>query len=301
MGGSLEQDANEVHHGRAARPIRLILDVRRPWRSGQETAMNLGAIVGDMLQQGIGAQTKNRLNTAASAGGGLEDAMASLFGAMGGAGAGGAGAGGAGVGGQASGLAELVQGFFKGQQAGGMSGAQIGGLGAAVGALLGGGTGAARGAAGGGAMAILGALAYNALKTYAAQEGAPAPAPETAAREATSPEAERLVLRAMIAAAKADGHVDAREMDRIVGRLSEAGEAERRFVMAEMAAPIDVAALAAEATSPQLAAEVYAASLLAVDIDTDAERDHLRALAAALRLPRAAQVRLHEATGAPMV
>jgi uncharacterized membrane protein YebE (DUF533 family) len=248
--------------------------------------MNLGAIVGEMLQQGLGAQTQNRLKNVASGGGGLDEALSSLIGAKGG---------------QAGGLAEIVQGFFKGQQAGGMSGAQIGGIGAAIGALLGGGSGAVKGAAGGGAMAILGTLAYNALKTYAAQQGAPAPAPETAAETMTSPAAERLVLRAMIAAAKADGAVDAQEMERLLGRMESAGDEERRFVMAELAKPVDVAALAAEATSPQLAAEVYAASLLSIDLDSEAEKAHLRALAAALRLPAAAQARLHEATGAPMV
>ena len=48
----------------------------------------------------------------------------------------------------------------------------------------------------------------------------------------------------------------------------------------QMAAPLDVAALAAEVASPAQAAEVYAASLLAIDADTDAERSYLADLAA---------------------
>ena len=38
----------------------------------------------------------------------------------------------------------------------------------------------------------------------------------------------------------------------------------------QMAAPLDIAALAAQVTSPAQAAQVYAASLLAIDSDTDA-------------------------------
>jgi uncharacterized membrane protein YebE (DUF533 family) len=190
-----------------------------------------------------------------------------------------------------------------------MSGGQLGGLGALAGAVLGGGAG---GAARGGAMALLGTLALSALRN--AQGGAAAGQPAGAQPAAGQPDAtevqavaseegERLVLRAMIAAAKADGRIDEGEMNRIMGHLSsdDVSEAERRFVIEEVRKPLDVADLAASVRTQAQAAEVYAASLLAVDVDSEAERRHLRELAAALGLDAGTVAYLHRTTGAPAV
>ena len=72
-----------------------------------------------------------------------------------------------------------------------------------------------------------------------------------------------------------------------MGRLAEAGETDdaRQMVLQAMSQPVDIAGLAAEARDPQEAAEVYAASLMAITVDSQAERDYLARLAAALRLP----------------
>jgi uncharacterized membrane protein YebE (DUF533 family) len=51
--------------------------------------------------------------------------------------------------------------------------------------------------------------------------------------------------------------------------------------------------------NPAQAAEVYAASLLAIDVDSEAERAYLRNLAAALRLDAGVVSFLHRTTGAP--
>ena len=190
-----------------------------------------------------------------------------------------------------------------------MSGAQLGGIGAIAGALLGGGGGAMRGAAGGGAMAILGTLALAALKNARAG-GQTAPAAQFAAGAAplqadvaavASEEGERLALRAMIAAAKADGQIDQAEMDRILGHLQadEVTEAERRFVLDEIRKPLDPADLAKDVRNPAQAAEVYAASLLAIDVDSEVEREYLRNLSRALRLDPGVVAFLHQTTGAP--
>ena len=66
-----------------------------------------------------------------------------------------------------------------------------------------------------------------------------------------------------------------------------------------MRGPPDIDALARDARTPELAAQVYAASLLAIDVDTDAERDYLQRLASALRLDADTVRRLHFAVGAP--
>ena len=277
--------------------------------------MSFGNLIGQLLQKGMAGQTQTRgrlQNTASQSGGGLDQMLGSLLGG-GGSGATGAGAGssmgGSGTGGGLGSLAGMAKDFLGNKQAGGMSGAQVGGLGALVGAVLGGGSGATKGALGGGAMAIIGTLALTALKNYqgggaAAAPSQPAALPPATPEEVeamTHPETERLLLKAMIAAAKADGEVDQDEMQRLVGRIDSDGitEEERQFVIDEMTRPLDVHDIVAEVRTPAVAAEVYAASILAIDIDTDAERQYLRSLAQALRLDAGTVQRLHQLTGAP--
>jgi len=288
--------------------------------------MSFGNILGQLLEQGISGQnhTQQRVGTSArniaQGGQGFEQILGSIRSMLGGAAPGaqpsapppaGMGSGASSQGSPLGGLAGAAKAFLGQPQAGGMSGAQLGGLGAIAGALLGGGGGAVRGAARGGAMAILGSLALAAVQNARAG-GQPAPSSQLAAGAApsqadvaavTSEEGERLALRAMIAAAKADGQIDEDEMQRILGRLQddEVTEAERRFVLDEIRKPLDPADLAKDVRTPAQAAEVYAASLLAIDIDSEAERAYLRTLASALRLDPGVVSFLHHTTGAPEV
>jgi uncharacterized membrane protein YebE (DUF533 family) len=119
----------------------------------------------------------------------------------------------------------------------------------------------------------------------------------------TDPATEKLIVRAMISAAKADGKIDQQEMQAIAGHIGGDGvtEAERQFVIDEMTRPLDLHGLAAEVKSPPVAAEVYAASILAIAIDSEAERQYLRDLARALGLDSGTVQRLHQMTGAPAV
>ncbi len=96
----------------------------------------------------------------------------------------------------------------------------------------------------------------------------------------------RLLIRAMVSAAQADGAIDPAERERILGRLAEsgAGTEERAFLEQEMSQPTDIARLVAGVEDPVLAAEVYTASLLAIDPDTPAEQAYLATLAARLNL-----------------
>jgi uncharacterized membrane protein YebE (DUF533 family) len=59
---------------------------------------------------------------------------------------------------------------------------------------------------------------------------------------------------------------------------------DKAFVMDELRKPLDVDAVAKGARSPEEAAEMYAASLLAIDVNNAAERGYLALLAARLRL-----------------
>lgn len=96
------------------------------------------------------------------------------------------------------------------------------------------------------------------------------------------------LLVAMIAAAKADGHIDVGEKKRIFDHLDDFGldpEA-KAFVMAEIEAPLDVERIVRMAKTPAVATQLYAASLLAMNPDTPAERAYLDLLAARLGLDK---------------
>lgn len=183
------------------------------------------------------------------------------------------------------------------QELGNNNPAAVGGLGALAGALLGGG----RGAMGGGLMAVLGSLAYSALQSQGvagASPGVGGAAPSSPAdvqRKAT------LLIRAMIQAAKADGQVDQQETQRVLGKLDAGGNdgEARDFVANEMRRPIDIAGLARDVSSPQEASEVYAASLMAIEVDTQAEQDYMADLARALNLPGPAVAQIHMRLGLP--
>lgn len=186
----------------------------------------------------------------------------------------------------------------------------IGGLAALAGAVLGGRTGAVKGAVGGGLLALLGSLAYSAFNKAAA--GQPAAGGEVqdaplGLREPQSADEEKalesnatLIVRAMINAAKADGEIDAKERARILGKLDEVGasDEQRRFVEEEMKKPRDTAALATQGIgSPDVAVQIYAASLLTIDVDTQAEEDYLLQLASQLNLDANTCRQIHDALG----
>jgi uncharacterized membrane protein YebE (DUF533 family) len=52
-----------------------------------------------------------------------------------------------------------------------------------------------------------------------------------------------------------------------------------------MGHPVDVDAIINSTTSPEIAAEIYIASLLAIEVDNVAEKSYLSMLAARLKLP----------------
>ncbi len=173
------------------------------------------------------------------------------------------------------------------------TGAVLGGLGALVfGTSTG--RGVAVSAAKLGGLALIGGLAYKAYQNYSAgksavsAEQAMLPAPAGSGFEAgiASNETAVLFIRAMIAAAAADGHIDATERNAISGGLKEAGfDAEANtWLDNEMMNPASVDDLVKGATTPELAAQVYAAARLAINPDTRAEQDFLAGLSGALSL-----------------
>ena len=145
-----------------------------------------------------------------------------------------------------------------------------------------------------GGMAAMGMLAWKTYQDWQAQQpgqasAAAAPLATSAPPQLPAPQAvahDRALLKAMIAAAKSDGHLDERERGMVEAELtrSEADPVLRNWVQDELRRPIDPADVAAGATTPEMAAEVYLASLLVVDQTTTMERAYLDALASELRL-----------------
>ncbi|RRJ83223.1 tellurite resistance TerB family protein [Aestuariirhabdus litorea] len=155
-----------------------------------------------------------------------------------------------------------------------------------------------------GGVAAVGALAYTAYQRYSNQPAAqaaasaappadlqPAPAGSAflpATDNAPAHEALGLTLvRAMIAAARCDGRLDAQESQAIFQRIESLGldAGTQRLLVQEMGHPADVDAIVSSAICPEMAAEIYVASLLAIDVDSAAERAYLAMLAARLQLP----------------
>jgi uncharacterized membrane protein YebE (DUF533 family) len=107
-----------------------------------------------------------------------------------------------------------------------------------------------------------------------------------AAVTASNSELPLAIIRAMIAAAKADGHMDASESQKIMEQLESAGVSaqEKVLLMQEMANTQDVHTIAAPAKTPQDAAQIYLAALLVCDSQCAREQDYLLSLATALKL-----------------
>ncbi len=151
-----------------------------------------------------------------------------------------------------------------------------------------------------GGMAAIGGLAYKAYEDWQRGKGTAAlPAPETDFLPQDAERADDLathLLQAMIAAAKADGHVTPEERARIDGQLANLGleDEAAALIAAELDAPLDVGRIAALAQDEAEAAQIYAASLLSVDPDGAAEKGYLAMLAARLRLDPALVARLHD-------
>ena len=171
-----------------------------------------------------------------------------------------------------------------------------------------------------GGLALVGTLAYKAYTNYrngeapqqttadVARNPVPTPAqlppPNSPFNPSQTSDSQLplTLLRTMIAASLADGHIDDAERIAIAGKLNESGIADlgeaERFLSDELANPATVETLARAVASEEEAAEVYVAALLAIDPDSTSERAFLARLAMALRLDPALTPHLESAARA---
>ena len=273
--------------------------------------MNTLDILGSLMKANMGASSGRLENTFGNKG----------FGAP----AGGAGA--ISGGGSSSAIFDVL-GKMAGSMLGGSQGAPVpGGGGFSSGDLLsslgkmvlGGSTSSGAGSAGAGANSVFGALAAQALvlaKRMMAGEPSAGGSqsvdiddataviaglrkPANAGEEQQVRDVATLTVRAMINAAKADGRIDEQETERLVGKLREDGitDEEQRFVLEEMRKPMDTDAIVQAVPNEQVAAQIYTASLMAINVDTDAEKRYMQELASKLGLNRQVMALLHQAVG----
>jgi uncharacterized membrane protein YebE (DUF533 family) len=143
-----------------------------------------------------------------------------------------------------------------------------------------------------GTLAALGSVAYKTYQDWAQKQGgqveatASAPSPESL----TGPAADQkswVLLKAIIAAAKSDGHIDEAEKAKIEAMIGKLGldSGTASLIKQEVAKPIDPKELAALSDSPATAAEIYLASVLIVNDENELEKNYLAQLAQHLNIP----------------
>jgi uncharacterized membrane protein YebE (DUF533 family) len=95
-----------------------------------------------------------------------------------------------------------------------------------------------------------------------------------------------LLIRAMIAAANADGVIDEEERNRILKKFETAdlSDQEHSFIVKELLSPTGLEDIVAQVKSPEMAKKVYSVSLLAIEVDTDAEHTYMNTLARQMNL-----------------
>jgi uncharacterized membrane protein YebE (DUF533 family) len=150
-----------------------------------------------------------------------------------------------------------------------------------------------------GGLAALGVIAYKAYGNWQAQQAnAPQGEPQTIDRlpAAQVEQHSQAILKALVAAAKADGHVDERERALIEGEFTKLDNDRQlqSWLHGELNKPLDPADVARAASTPEMAAEMYIASVMLVDEENFMEKAYLDELARQLKLEPGLKVELEK-------
>lgn len=159
-----------------------------------------------------------------------------------------------------------------------------------------------------GSLAAIGGLGYKAYQNWAAQKNATEQEYKNMAQDIgrdnvddrtlinfdklDDKDAEnrsQTLLKAMIAAAKADGHVNSKEVTAIEEQITKLGLGDdtAALIQDEIAKPLDVKEVAGLAKDQAMAAEIYLVSAVISNRENSMERDYLDSLAEELGLPAA--------------
>jgi uncharacterized membrane protein YebE (DUF533 family) len=124
--------------------------------------------------------------------------------------------------------------------------------------------------------------------------------PEPSAAPERLNEQAKILIRAMIAAAKADGQITEDEQSAILQQMGHAGPAEIDFLRKEFSSPLDVRDVA-WSIPMGLEEQAYTISLMAIRLDEQSEATYLGELAHGLRLPPQRCNEIHRKLGAPEI
>jgi uncharacterized membrane protein YebE (DUF533 family) len=216
------------------------------------------------------------------------------------------------------GLLGSLLGGAMGGGAGGMLGSAtgsgtLGTLGNVLGGTRGGGSSSGFGSKA--LMGVLGGLAVSAITKYARNKmsGGEVPAqgglvdidPDEALASTGYDENEansraEILIRAMTNAAKADGRVDEQERQNILRRIGDVGREETEFLRRELSVPLDVQGFI-RSVPRGMEQEVYAISLMGIELDENDEAQYLFQLAQGLGLDAEVCNRIHREVGAPEI
>lgn len=240
----------------------------------------LGGLLGGALGGG---------SSAGGAAGGLGGLLGSALGGKSGAGGGGLGGllgsvlGGAGQRTSGGGMGDLGALLGGGNSSGGMAGGLGGLLESISGGSMSGNAGATPPAGG-----SLGDLLNSALQG----KQIPEPAPE-------QEDQARILIRAMVNAAKCDGEIDQDEQQKIVSNLGdEVTDEERQFVISEMQSPLDAEGFI-RSIPKGAEMQVYMMSLLGIDLDSREEAQYLDTLRRGVGMSEEQCNAIHEKLGVP--
>jgi uncharacterized membrane protein YebE (DUF533 family) len=148
-----------------------------------------------------------------------------------------------------------------------------------------------------GGIAVIGTLAYKAYQHYQSQQKNSGTNPVQPIGELPPKQEEahcKAILVAVIAASKADGHIDAREREMIDGEVRKITNDQQlqKWFDFELAKPLDPAEVAKNSENQAMAAEMYLASVMIVDEQNFMEKAYLGELAKQLKLPSDLQTEL---------
>ena len=227
----------------------------------------------DLLGNILGAALGGSQDQPTRGGGGLGDLLGSVLG------------GGSGSSGSAGGLGDLLGSMLGGSGSSGSAGGLDELLKGGLGGLLG------------------GAVAKHAQTV---DPNAPTPMPDDydmLPRDLEPQQANEqatILIRAMINAAKSDGHIDEAEQQAILAKLGDITQDEIDFIRQEFAKPLDVEAFVNDVPRG-MEHQIYLLSLAAIDLDKQSEANYLGQLAQALRISPDEANAIHEQLGAPKI
>lgn len=209
-------------------------------------------------------------------------------------------------------LGGLLGGGGAGGALGGLLGGGAGGAGGALGGLLGGGQASGgAGSAGFGKKAVMGALgglAVAALMKHMRNKGMEAQARDAGLQDFDQPalsdrdvnDRAELMIRAMVGAAKSDGRIDKQEESQLMQQFGDLDREEQAFLRQELSRPADAANLA-RSVPGGMEQEIYAMSLMSIELDDKVEAQYLLDLAKGLSLSGDQCNQIHEQLDQPKI